>query len=333
MWALYVFSEFLANMIHYRPWQREQLLRDIALYLPVIMLATYVIALILVPRYLSRGRNGIFAIYVLGVAVMLYFGRIYWVALLSYLDHGEWATFPAPKVLKNVIRDYAVVGFAVCLQIIADWRWQSRRNQQLQVHQDQLALKLLKAQLHPHFLFNTLNNLYGLALREAPETPDGILRLSSLLDYLLYTSDKAYVSLPQELEMLDHYLQLERLRYGDDLRCEWEYKEESGTNLGQWGIAPLLLLPLLENAFKHGAKTRDGVMILDIQLAVERAWLSYRISNSCGGPASQNAVPGGIGLDNLRQRLELLYPGQYELIIQAEEDRFTVDLQVALTAS
>lgn len=327
LWGLYVISEFLANMIHYRPWQREQLVRDIVIYLPVIMAASYTISLWLVPRFLQTGQKLKFWLGVMAILILLYLGRIYWVAMLSYLERGEWTVYPASKVLKNVIRDYAVVGFAVCLQIIADWQRQAKINQQLKSSQAELALKLLKAQLHPHFLFNTLNNLYGLALRKSDETPDGILQLSALLDYLLYAAEKDYVSLKQEVELLDNYIALEKLRYGTDLVVDWQVVEP----LDRFRLAPLLLLPLAENAFKHGHKGLDGRLHLSFELVIEDNCLTLNFGNSVQASISKSNNQGGIGLQNLRQRLALLYPDRHKLQIEAREDWFEARLWICLT--
>ncbi|MFK7923987.1 MAG: sensor histidine kinase [Bacteroidia bacterium] len=327
LWGLYVLSEFLANMMHYRPWQREQLVRDILIYLPVIMAASYTISLWLVPRYLQTTQKLKFWLGVTAVLALLYLGRIYWIAALSYLERGEWTIYPAPKVLKNVIRDYAVVGFAVCLQIITDWQRQAKLNQQLKNSQSELALKLLKAQLHPHFLFNTLNNLYGLALRKSDEAADGILRLSALLDYLLYAAEKDYVSLQQEVELLDNYIALEKLRYGDELVVDWQIEEP----LDSLRLAPLLLLPLAENAFKHGHKGLDGRLHLAFELKIEDNSLRLSFGNSFQTSLAKSVDQGGIGLQNLRQRLDLLYPASHKLQIEAREDWFEARLWISLT--
>ncbi|MEL7534513.1 MAG: histidine kinase [Bacteroidota bacterium] len=326
LWALYVFAEYLANMMHYRPWQRDQLLRDIVIYLPMIMASSYVISFWLVPRFLQTAKLLQFWLGVLVVAVILYLGRIYWIALVGYMEDGSWAIFPAPKVLKNVIRDYAVVGFAVCLQIIADWRRQALLNRQLQDSQASLALKVLKAQLHPHFLFNTLNNLYGLSLRQSQAAPDGILKLSALLDYLLYAAEKDYVSLQQEVELLDNYISLEKLRYGDELSVDWQISPD----LSALRIAPLMILPLAENAFKHGQKAKDGRLHLAVELGIEGRRLKFRFANSLNKDLLPIASRGGIGLQNLQDRLQLLYPAQHRFAIEAKEDWFEVQLEISL---
>jgi len=326
LWGLYVFAEFLANMMHYRPWQRDQLVRDILIYLPMIMASSYLISLWLVPQFLQSRQTYKFWLGVLMVAVFLYLGRVYWISALGYMENGQWVIFPAPKVLKNVIRDYAVVGFAVCLQIIADWRRQGSLNQQLKTSQSELALKVLKAQLHPHFLFNTLNNLYGLSLQKSAATPDGILKLSVLLDYLLYAAEKDSVSLHQEVELLDNYISLEKLRYGKELSVKSSISED----LVSLRIAPLILLPLAENAFKHGQKANDGCLHLTILLTVEQTQLKVVLGNSFQSSLPRAKSHGGIGLQNLRERLDLLYPESYELDFRVTEDWFEVELQISL---
>ncbi len=115
-------------------------------------------------------------------------------------------------------------------------------------------LKLLKAQIHPHFLFNTLNNLYGLTLEKSDEAPDLVLRLSDILDYILYRCDEKYVPLTEEINMIKNYLEIEKIRYSEKLSLETNFPDKTSA----FKIAPLILLPFIENAFKHGVSKYPG---------------------------------------------------------------------------
>jgi two-component system LytT family sensor kinase len=325
LWGLYIFADYLANMMHYAPWERQRLLRNILLSLPFMLGGTYFISGFLVPRFLQQQRLWAFWLGVLGVGVVLFFARSYWVSWINYLDEGTFHRTPPPKIFKNVIRDYAVVGFAVCLQIIADWYHKDRINRQLQQSKSEMEIALLKAQLNPHFLFNTLNNLYGLALRQSEKVAPGILKLSALLDYSLYHGSKDRVSLQQEIRLIQHYLELEKLRYGEKLVLELDFPEPPPA----YRIAPLILLPFVENCFKHGGKGTDGVFRIWGAVNWENERLSFTLQNTFSNQREQK--PGGIGIQNIRQRLQLLYPENHQLKIEAREGIFYVYLSLPLT--
>lgn len=180
-------------------------------------------------------------------------------------------------------------------------------------------LNLLKSQIHPHFLFNTLNTIYGFALKQSTETPDQILRLSDLLDYILYQVNKPGVSLREELKHLNQYIDLEKVRFEDTLSVTMKLDIEND----EQQIAPLILLPFVENAFKHGTLT-DGLLLVDIAISSTSNRLHFYIKNSCNF-ISYNA---GIGLSNIQKRLELLYPDRHDLNISVEEDAFIVNLEI-----
>ncbi|UZR98363.1 sensor histidine kinase [Chondrinema litorale] len=200
------------------------------------------------------------------------------------------------------------------------------RNNELQQHvfESKFKLKeqelnLLKSQIHPHFLFNTLNTIYGFALKQSTETPDLILRLSDLLDYILYQVNKPGVSLRDELKHLNQYIDLEKVRFEDTLSVRMKLDIENDEEQ----IAPLILLPFVENAFKHGALT-DGLLLIDIVISSTNSRLHFYVKNTCNF-ISYNA---GIGLSNIQKRLELLYPDRHDLNISMEEDAFIVNLEI-----
>lgn len=198
----------------------------------------------------------------------------------------------------------------------------------LKIQQEKLGaeLQLLKAQVHPHFLFNTLNNLYALTRRQAPEAPDVVLRLSNLLRYVLYDCNAPEVPLEQEIAFLRNYVALEQLRYGDRLEISLNF---TGDIPGRH-IAPLLLIPFLENAFKHGSSEQLDQAWISLNLSVTGRTLRFQLLNS-RDPEARNGPAGGIGLQNVRKRLDLLYPNRHELTTQAEADTFLVTLRLELT--
>jgi hypothetical protein len=186
-------------------------------------------------------------------------------------------------------------------------------------------LQVLKAQLHPHFLFNTLNNIYSYTQDVSEKASGMIMGLSNLLRYMLYECNKPLVSLDRELDMIHQYLALETARYDNSLDIALQLPSRK-TNLL---IAPLMLLPFIENAFKHGASQMPEQPWINLHLGVKNDELSMKLIN--GKPPCTGKGSPGIGIVNVRKRLELLYPGAHELQINEEEEMFIVNLKLKLT--
>ena len=198
----------------------------------------------------------------------------------------------------------------------------------MQAKQEQITteLQLLKAQVHPHFLFNTLNNIYSFSLERSPKTPGLILKLSSLLSYMLADCKTEQVRLEKEIEIMKNYIDLERERYGKKIEIIWNIEGEIKDKF----IAPLLLLPFLENAFKHGISEQIEKSWLSVDISVKQHVLRCKITNSKNEyvPYSEK----GIGVANVKKRLEFIYPGNYELNLNDEGRFFVVALLVNLSS-
>lgn len=196
----------------------------------------------------------------------------------------------------------------------------NRRSLTLENEKTTTELKMLKAQLNPHFLFNTLNNIYTLSLDNSPKTSTSIGKLSEILDHILYRCDSKFVSLSSEVALLENYIDLEKLRYDDRLKVTFEKDIDMDIEM-----APLILLSLVENAFKHGAGEDGGSPIIDISLTVSRGVITFIVGNSVAGQ-----VAGGdkeaIGLENIKKQLELIYTDKYSLLIDDKPGWFTVTL-------
>jgi hypothetical protein len=188
-------------------------------------------------------------------------------------------------------------------------------------------LNLLKAQIHPHFLFNTLNNLYGLTLEKSELAPDLVLRISDMLDYMLYKCNQPKVDLQNELKHLQNYIEIEQLRYGERLKMDISYSGEAG-NLQ---IAPMLLLPFVENAFKHGVSKQISQPYIRMNISIQDLQLQLFLENSFNGAVQKEEdYSKGIGLKNVKKRLEMLYPEKYSLSVSNEETIFRVDFSILL---
>ncbi|MCI2229032.1 histidine kinase [Polaribacter sp. MSW13] len=183
-------------------------------------------------------------------------------------------------------------------------------------------LKFLKMQIHPDFLFNTLNTLYGFALKKSDKAPEMILKLSNLLDYILYQVDKPKVLLQDEIIHIEDYISLEKLRFQESLQVVFN----KGLDNNQFEIAPMLLLPFVENAFKHGNQI-DGAHKVNISVKIDKNELNFTVENSA---IKKEHSKNGIGLENIKKRLEMLYKNQYFLKISAEEKLFKVHLKISI---
>lgn len=191
-----------------------------------------------------------------------------------------------------------------------------------------LQLETLKAQLHPHFLFNTLNSLYGMSLNGEPDTPDYILRLSDMMRYILYDCQQSKVPLEKDLEFLDNYLEMEKKRYP---QAGIEFFAENSAQ-GQHKIAPLLLIPFLENSFKHGSHRIMDSGYITGKLTVKEKELQFDLSNSIILMTPQQKTNyGGVGIENVKKRLALYYPGSHTLTIEQGQTTYSVKLKIDLT--
>jgi two-component system, LytTR family, sensor kinase len=196
--------------------------------------------------------------------------------------------------------------------------------QRLRIEKQQAELNFLKSQTNPHFLFNTLNNIYSLARDKSDLAPESILRLSKILRFMLYETAGEFISIEQELKIINDYIALEKLRYDESLIVNFNYNVEEMKQ----AVPPLLMMPLVENAFKHGASETTGRPYIDVHLTVQNRQLSLTVKNSTES-AGENAVRESIGLSNLRRQLELLYK-DYDLYVQQGNFLFTAVLKINL---
>ena len=301
--------------------------------LPVVIVYAYMVTYVLVPVFLfKRKYAAFFAVYclwaVLGLSAIFLF-RYY---ILTPFWTGVRA---APLGMGGFIqgcRDLGNFMFINTIAMVAAFvrmlkQWHIEVTQQIQIEQEKknAELELLKAQLHPHFLFNTLNNLYSLVLEQSDRAGDLLLRLSGLLNYVLYDCKAKEVSLEKEIGVMKDYIALEWERYGNRLEISQEF---SGDLEGK-AIAPMLFQPFVENAFKHGTSEQVGRVWMTIELTVKKEKLFFRVMNSVDW-TEHIPQSGGIGIKNTRRRLDLLYPGKYSLHQTKNETAYIVELIIEL---
>jgi sensor histidine kinase YesM len=218
-------------------------------------------------------------------------------------------------------------GMAGCIKLMKHWYMKERRNLQLQKQNAESQLQLLKAQVHPHFLFNTLNNIYSYTHQTSPAAANLVTGLSDMLRYMLYETNQPLVPLRKELKLLEDYISIERIRYGNKL----DVHIEVDGNIEGLYIAPLLLIPFVENCFKHGASRMiDSPWIsLHITIGSDNAMYMKLVN---GKPEDLDIVTAnkGIGIENVRKRLQLVYAFQYKLDIINDSNVFVVNLKLQL---
>ncbi|MCX7549842.1 histidine kinase [Xanthomarina sp. F2636L] len=298
--------------------------------MPITMATTYVSIYKLIPDYLVTKRYWLFGLYSMYtliisaylIMVSIFFSLIY-IANFSYTDMNP-ITRNILLVTTGVYLVVVIVSAFKLLKLNAS-QVESTKKLETKILETQLKLKeqelnYLKMQIHPHFLFNTLNTIYGFALKKADETPEMILKLSNLLDYLLYQVDKPFVLLTEEINHIKDYIELEKMRFNNSLDVTFKIENISENTK----IAPMLLMPFIENSFKHGV-LKNGVLRIKINLSCTSENILFTIENTHF--KSENSTKG-IGLENIQKRLDLLYKDKCELKIDATENLYKVLLKL-----
>jgi sensor histidine kinase YesM len=304
-------------------------------FMPVHILLSYALMYFVLPRYLLKQKYVLTAVWTFVFFMMA--------AFLSTILSGLRVMFVPADPVASYLRELkgeglhlsllaglrggiTIGGIAVSIKLMKHWYIKEQRNLQLQKENAESQLQLLKAQIHPHFLFNTLNNIYSHTQNTAPVASKLVFGLSDMLRFMLYECNQPLVPLSKELKMLEDYITLEKIRYDENLDVHVDLPQDTR----HLGIAPLLLLPFVENCFKHGTSHMIDQPWLNMQVQITATNRMYlKLMN--GKPAiEQNNSGTGIGIANVRKRLELLYPGKHELIITDEADVFIVNLWVQL---
>jgi len=298
---------------------------------PLYIGATYIAMYVIIPRFLLKRRYKDFVIssvyMVLGVAYLEILITICLIVLPVYVLPLKWSApikVDSLDIYLRLIGIYAVVFLASSVKLLKHWYTMQKKNQQLIKEKLEAELNMLKSQVHPHFLFNTLNNLYALTLKKSDKSPDVVLKLSEILDFMLYHSNKDFVELEREIKLINNYIALEKLRYGERLIIDFEIDGE----IQNKNIAPMLIFPLVENCFKHGVSSTNQKSWIKLTIKVSTEHLSFTAENSM--IEKQDKQKGGLGLINLRKRLDLIYPENHKLIINEAGNVFTALLEISL---
>ncbi len=286
--------------------------------------------LYLIPNYLSKNK---FLIY----AGLLILATIIITPLKMIVFYFKFSGLPGlqSQLIINqynyFIANFVIAATSTVVKIITDWVRTMREKQELETRTMQTELRFLKSQINPHFLFNTLNSLYALTLKKSDKAPEIVIKLSEMMRYMLYECNEKRVALSNEIHYIRNYLDLEKLRHGDKVDIQFELSGHVSDQM----IAPLMFIPFIENSFKHGLTNQISKGYVQIKMMVEGQKIDFYIENS-----KPDALPhqnhhrrsGGIGLVNVRRRLDILYPGNYELTVHDNPKSYAVNLHIDLNA-
>ncbi len=294
----------------------------------VLLSIVYLNFLVLIPRLFRKRRAA------------LYFIAIFFLAVVGVVANLSMDSVMMPRLgfpeqdLNAQMVEALFYFFNMCSYLLTSFLLFSLREKQLQKeHLDELQndkltteIKYLRAQINPHFLFNTLNNLYGLTLQQSPHTGEVILKLSRMMDYMLHESGDVKVYLRDDLENIQNYVDIERIRQGNQAQIVFEIEG----SVGEQKIVPLLLLPLIENAFKHGVNTIIQGAYMRARVEIAGNQLEIQVRNNFRSPElTEGRV--GIGLRNLERRLHLFYPEKFKMSVRSEAGEYEVNLKLDLS--
>jgi hypothetical protein len=294
-------------------------------FLPWKALPFYFLFYYLIPKYFPRGEYLKLSLLFLGVIIICLLGyrsTIEPVRMFLYGDEPEFNVFSISRILYSLTDLLPALGLASSAKLLMGSIVSRRKEKELEAEKQEAELKFLKAQTNPHFLFNTLNNLYGLARRKDENTADSILKLSNIMRYLLNDCSKPMNSIQNEIGIIEDYIQLEELRYDERLKLSFEKELDDYA----YQIAPLILLPFVENAFKHGASENRNDIYIDIYVKLKEGQLEFRIKNNRDNEDIH--VQEGIGLKNVKRQLEIIYGDNCDLEIYSDKESFTVKLLI-----
>ncbi len=305
-----------------------------ALYMSAEMIAAYGLAYGVLPLFIYRKKYLLSLAGLLAVCyVSCVIGRIFIVKICepmgglapkAFESYGEILT-DIPKLLYVYLFDMlAAAAIFTFVKVAKDQFETQKRAIELEKQKAEAELKLLKAQLHPHFLFNTLNNIYSLSLSQSPVTSGAIAQLSEMLDYILYQCNATLVPVSGEITLLKNYISLEKLRYDERLRVDFQIDQQQDIF-----IAPLILLTIVENAFKHGAGNDIGLPVISTELFAGADRFTFKVTNTYY-PKPEVEHSGRIGLPNLTKQLDLIYPDKHKLQITQSGNFFMVELHIDL---
>lgn len=297
-------------------------------------LAAYVNLYFLIPRYLEKSRFGLYILLLLLTMVVTSICIIPGYYITAYASHSTIQALYGANACMFLFfgtafpATFASMTLAMSIKLTKNWIQTQRRQQLLEKEKLETELNFLKYQFNPHFLFNTINSIFFLIHKNPDMASASLAKFSELLRYQLYECNDKQILLSKEISYLENSIELEKLRQNDNIDISFQQNLQQADQLG---IAPFILMTFVENAFKHVSKHTDQPNWIRIKLYLQQQQLHFSVNNSTSHNALNDVVRyGGIGLKNVQRRLDLLYPGQYDLNIQSNHNSFEVKLRLQL---
>lgn len=315
---------FMFNMLNYfQPWEFALLNASFELF--TLMFMFYFTSLYLFPKYYKNNRNYLF----ISLSTVLIFSLLilgidyFFLPVFKNPDHDR------PPLFFVFLRIFTTLGFSYFVSTsvsLMDQASKYQENEKLLTEEKlQTELKLLKAQINPHFIFNALNNIYSLTFLKSPKAPDSILKLSEMLRYVFYDCNRDRVPVSAELKYIENFISFQQMKSDHEQRIVLKTDLESNNN----ELAPMLLIPFIENAFKYSRIEELEDAFVHINIKKEDSMLSIIIENSI--PAENKVASGsGLGIKNVSHRLQIIYPAKYQLTIDEQNENYKVIIKIAV---
>ena len=291
-----------------------------------LALMVYLTNYLLIPRFLYRKRYFLFAVLFIALVFSFSITKMYIEAALLQTSFEIWDRFKV-RVYDNVIPHFLLVSTGAAIKLLTDYALAQRRLGEMAKEKAETELNFLKSQINPHFLFNSLNTIYFLIDKQNAEARTTLLQMADLLRYQLYDCSSKTIEIEKEVHYLQDYVRLQELRKDN----QYEVGMEVGAQVKGFRITPLLLIPFVENAFKHISHHTHARNFIRVQLQRHNGTLSFTVENSKEDHQRSTEPTGGIGLVNVKRRLELLYPGRHTLLIRNDATTFKIELNLHLS--
>ncbi|WP_109853195.1 sensor histidine kinase [Aquimarina sp. AU58] len=329
--GIFLYFTLSANIDNYNG-SYLQLFESYIIFIAIQILIAYTCLYYLVPNFLNKGKTGWFVLWLIILLFVMYamyiYYRIYYYDVRYFDYYSPIVQHYAKQSFWERLLSFSVflsksIKFLTPTALLLMFRFYKNQQNYLKLNEQKKIAELtaLKNQLNPHFLFNTLNNLYALAIKKSDHAPEVIEKLSDILDYMLYRCNSKFVSIQKEIELIENYIALEKIRYGNRVRISFKNNSTEDSK-----IAPLLLLTFIENAFKHGVTQELKEAFISITISSDSNHIIFNIENSKSTISVENKNQRCIGLSNVQKQLDLLYGDDYSLDIKEESDKYCVRL-------
>jgi len=329
-WCVYL-SFFVYQITSYRrrPVELDEALLHGLFHVAFNMIVAYMNYFIFLPRFLESKKFGRYLLEFFIPFIVLMIIRVYLQRQMvdDYADDVKRYFYSNTFIIQAGATSLFIVLFVAMLRFAKDWFEFEAHKKTIENEKLTAELSFLKEQINPHFLFNTLNNLYYLAYSQSPNTAEVVAKLSQMMRYMIYDTNQSKVLLSKEIEYMQNYISLERLRLNNQIPIEFT----TGGKYDDVWITPLILITFLENAFKHGVSSNNPQAWVKVRIQLHGNTCVYSVENSKSTTSKENGVKSGIGLLNVQRRLELSYPDQYTLEVQDLPDRYSIKLNLKLT--